>query len=470
MLKLVASPFAVGVVSRFSGQVIAFVTVMVASRFLDLAEFGTFVLAWAAAVIANSFVFTGFYQALLRSPDPEHDRDTFFWLIFAVGLFSALVIGVIGLMVGGTAAALGQAFLLLAPIPVLMSMVAWNEALLVSAKRIRAASAYTILSEGSALIVAYFCLTAGYGLFSLIAARYAMAIVAIVLTSALVGKRPRLGINRETVRGCRTTVPALWGTTAMGMASNYGTDIVLGAFLNPVAVGAYRGGARIATTISDLVLQPMVMLSWSRFTNLEKQGRVDLMKQAWLENMGLAAALVWPVMISVALLSPELVLVTFDETWLPAAPIVALLSLSRALRFFSTLLEPTMICCGKPGIQLKIRFVGVVLLMICLLTFGRFSVEAAGMAHLVTSAVVGVLAIWATIAVLGLDRRDLATTFLPGLGLALVCAIAILGTNQMRADMGSAAGLFATISLLFVIWLIAMVAGFRSNVLALPKP
>jgi O-antigen/teichoic acid export membrane protein len=470
VLKHLTSAYAVGVMSRISGQIIAFATVMIASRFLNLAEFGTFALAWAAAVIANSFVFTGFYQALLRSPDPEADRDTFFWLIFGVGAFSTVVIGSVGLMAGGLATQAGLAFCALAPIPMLMSPVAWNEALLVSAKRVRSASSYIILSESFGLIVAYFCLKAGYGLFSLIAARYAMAIVSIVVTSALVRNWPQLRMIRKTVHGCKTTVPLLWGTTAMGMFSNYGTDIILGAFLNPVAVGAYRGGSRIAVTISDLVLQPMTMLSWSRFTRLEKENRPDLLSDAWVENMTLTAALVWPVLLAVALLSPELVSVVFDETWLPAAPVLTLLSLSRAARFFSTLLEPTMICSGKPGVPLKIRFIGVVLLLASLLTFGRFSVEAAATAHLSTSVVVGVMSIVATITVLNLSRRDLMVTFLPGLLLAGAFGAVILATSEMRIEMGPTAGLGATVGLLAVIWLVAMVLGIRRKILVFPKP
>jgi len=474
VLRLVASPFAVGVFSRFSGQIIAFVTVMLASRFLDLAEFGTYALAWAGAVIANSFVFTGFYQALLRSPNPDRDRDTIFWLIFSVGAFSALVIGMVGLIAGGMATPAGQAFCLLAPIPVLMSLVAWNEAQLVGAKRIRSASSYVIVSEGCALIVAYLCLKQGYGLLSLIAARYTMVSVAIILTSALVRKRPLLRINRETVLGCRTTVPPLWGTTAMGMFSNYGTDMVLGAFLSSVAVGAYRGGARIAMTVSDLVLQPMVMLSWSRFTGLEKDARPDLMRGAWVENMTLAAMMIWPAMISVALLAPEMVLVVFDETWLPAAPIVALLSISRAIGFVSALLEPTMICRGRAAAQLKIRLIGVTCLLVSLLAFGRFSVGAAAMAHLSTSVVVGTLSIRAMAGVLDLGRRDLIRTFLPGLILAAVCATAIVSTTPLRAgldpSMDPSVGLFATIGLLAGIWLIAMIIGFKRRILVLPSP
>lgn len=470
VISYFTSPFSVGVMSRLSGQVLAFVTVMIASRFLDLTEFGVYVLAWAAAVIANSFVFTGFYQAFLRSSDPDRDCDTIFWLIFLVGAIGALIIGSIGLLLGGMATQEGQAFCLLAPLPMLMAPVAWNEAQLVAAKRVRSASSYIILSESCALIVAYLGLKAGYGLLSLIAARYAMAIVSIAVTTTLVGKMPKFRMSNKTLQECRTTVPPLWGTTAMGMFSNYGTDLVLGAFLNPIAVGAYRGGSRISVTIFDLVMQPILLLSWSRFTRLEKENRMDLVKSSWRDNMALAAAMIWPVMCSVSLLAPELVSVVFDETWLPAAPIVIWLSAARSVGFLSALLEPTMICSGKPRVQLRVRFIGFVLLMVTLLAFGRFSAEAAGAAHLVTSIVVGVLAISATVTVLGLTRRELIETFLPGLFLAGTCGVVIVATTQMRADMAQAAGLFATIGLVVVVWLVAMIAGFKRKVVALPKP
>ncbi|MFN3146564.1 MAG: oligosaccharide flippase family protein [Paracoccaceae bacterium] len=65
--------------------IICFTAVAIASRFLDLQAFGTYSLAWAVTVIANTFVFTGFYQALLRSTEFERDRDSLFWLMAAVG-------------------------------------------------------------------------------------------------------------------------------------------------------------------------------------------------------------------------------------------------------------------------------------------------------------------------------------------------------------------------------------------------
>jgi O-antigen/teichoic acid export membrane protein len=470
LISYFTSAFAVGVMSRFSGQIIAFVTVMAASRYLNLAEFGVYVLAWAAAVIANSFVFTGLYQALLRSSDRDRDRDTIFWLIFFVGVIGALLIGLIGMLLGGLATQEGQAFCLLAPLPILMAPVAWNEAQLVASKRIRSASSYIVISESCALLVAYLGLKAGYGLISLIAARYAMVVVSIAVTGAVVRKLPKFRMNKETLRDCRSTVPPLWGTTAMGMFSNYGTDLVLGAFLNPIAVGAYRGGSRISVTIFDLVLQPILMLSWSRFSSLESENRPDLVKSSWMDNMALAAAMIWPVMCSVSLLAPELISVIFDKTWLPAAPIVIWLSVARSIGFLSALLEPTMVCSGKPRVQLRVRFIGFVVLMVTLLAFGRFSAEAAGAAHVVTSLVVGVLSITATITVLDLNRRDLISTFLPGIVLAVICAVVIMASVQMRSNMGQAEGLFTTIGLVAVVWLVVMVIGFKRKIIALPKP
>ncbi|MFN3146567.1 MAG: hypothetical protein ACE368_15635 [Paracoccaceae bacterium] len=43
------------------------------------------------------------------------------------------------------------------------------------------------------------------------------------------------------------------------------------------------------------MLQPLMMLSWSRFTRLEKENApLDDLRRTWLDNMGVAAAILWP--------------------------------------------------------------------------------------------------------------------------------------------------------------------------------
>ena len=478
MLGVLTSPYAIGVASRFLVQIVAFVQVMIASRYLGLAEFGIYALAWAATVIANSFVYTGFYQALLRSPDIGRDRDTLFWAILAVGLAGGAVIGGIGFGIywnfgaftGSVSATTALALCLLAPIPILRAPAAWNESQLIQEQRVRSASSHVVASELCAALVGWLCLRAGYGVLSLIAARYAAVAVELTITTLLIRRVPKLRVDRMTLAQARKTAVPLWGTTAMGMFSNYGADLILGVFLNPAAVGAYRGGARISQTVSDLVLQPLTMLSWSSFTQLEKQGAQQGMRDVWVQNMGFGAVLLWPILACVALLAPELVSVVFDETWLPAAPIVAILCLARAIRFLSVLLEPALICNHQGQRQLRIRFIGAVLLLACLLGFGRYSGAAAAYAHVATSVVVAALSLIAMMGLLQITMRDLARALLPAGAIGGVC-VAVVFTSQGWRDAGDPGfGLALTVAALVAVWLVLVGLALRARLLNLPRP
>lgn len=471
MLRQLASPYAVGVASRVAGQLISFLAVAIASRFLDLEAFGTYALAWAVTVIANTFVFTGLYQALLRSRAFEEDRDTLFWLLAGVGGLGTAAILCIGMLAGGAADQMGWTLLALAPIPLLIVPTAWWEAQLVRSRRVRAASLYVVVAEASGLLTAWTMLRAGWGVEALIASRYASTAVGLMLTGGLIRALPRLTLRRATARDAGATALPLWGTTSVGLFSNYGADLILGAFLNATAVGAYRGGARIAMTASDLVLQPLMMLSWSRFTRIEKEGAgTGGLKDAWLENMAIAAAILWPMVATVTLLAPELVVTILDETWLPAAGIVAILSVSRGLSFLTALLEPTMMTTGRAGVQLKIRLFGAVSLLILLLAFGRLGAEAAAWAHLGSSALVGTVALVAMSRALRLRPADLIAAFLPGVALTSLTVAAILGTETQRASLGPDVGLLLTVLAVAAAWALPMLIFLRRRVLVLPAP
>jgi O-antigen/teichoic acid export membrane protein len=469
MIARLASPYAVGVASRLGIQVLAFAQMMVASRYFDLAEFGVYALGWAVCVIANSFLYTGFYQALLRSTRFEEDRDSAFWAIAAIGGGAAAVMAAVGLALGGPAATTGAMFLLLAPIPALRSLCAWNESQILRAGKVRIVSSYPVATEALALAVLVVGLSQGLGLLSLVAGRYAALLGDLLLTTGVVRALPGLRVSAAALGRLRGTALPLWGTSALGMFTQYGADLILGAFASPAAVGAFRGGSRISQTVSDLVLQPLTILSWSRFTGLEKAGQAHRMGQAWLENMGLGAFMLWPVLVSVALLAPEIVVVVFSDTWLPAAVVVTILCVARGLRFLSTLLEPALICADRGRQQLTIRSIGAAVLLAGLLLFGRHGVEAAGYAHVASGAVVAVLSLRAILPALRVSLKETARALAPGFAAAVVCGLAVAATQEMRQAMGPAQGLALTVALLACLWLAFLVWGFRRRLLALPQ-
>ncbi|KAF0675863.1 oligosaccharide flippase family protein [Profundibacterium mesophilum] len=465
MKKFLSAPFLLGVGTRIGSQIIAFVLVMIASRYLGLTAFGTYALAWAAAVVANTFVFTGLYQAVLRSDDADREMDQLFYLMLGVGLVGSTIIAGAGLLAPG---AVGAALLAIAPIPTLQSLPAWNEARLVQSGRVRSASAYTLAAEASALGVALVGFRHGMGIGSLIAARYGAVLVAAVLTTALSPRLPRLRRVPGTARRSLRTALPLWATASVGMFSNYGADLMLGIFLNPAAVGAYRGGARIAMTASDVVVQPLMMLTWARFSRLERNGELSRLGAAWHETISFSVALIWPVMASVALLSRDLVLTLFNETWLAAAGVVSILAIARSFQSFSVLLEPTMICSGRPGVQLRIRAIGAAILLVALLVLGRHGGEMAAIAQLLTGLCVALLALHAMLGQLGLGPHAALAAMRPGAGLTLACIAVIIATRELRADWPGPQGLGLTVALLALVWVGIMALFLRKGILVLP--
>lgn len=471
VLAKLTEPYLVGVASRILGQVIAFVTVAVASRHLDLAVFGTYALAWAASVIGNTFVFTGFYQALLRSKAFDRDRDPLFWLNAGVGAVFTLGILGFGLIAGGPGTAQGFALVALAPIPFLIVPAAWWEAQLVREKRVRAASLYVLISETAGLAVAILMLSRGWQIEALIAARYTAVLTGLALTGGLVRTLPRLRANRATVRSAAETALPLWGTSSVIQFTNYGADIILGAFAAPAMIGAYRGGARIAITASDLVVQPLLMLTWSRFTGLEKGGSDPAaLRSAWRENMALGAAILWPMNAAIALMAPELVVAILDETWAPAAGIVSILCLSRAIAFLGALLEPVMTTAGRGRVQMAVRLAGGGTLLVLLLGFARHGAEAAAYAHLASSVVVAGLALAAIGRTLSLTQSVVTRAFWPAIALSVVVVAIVLATRAPFGTLGDVPGLMIRVALISSGWLALAAVFLNRRLLVLPSP
>ncbi|RMD95060.1 MAG: translocase [Alphaproteobacteria bacterium] len=471
VLRQITSPFAVGVGARLAAQLIAFATVILAARYLTLADFGAYALAWAVTVILATFVFSGLHQALLRSRDLAAELDTLFWLMAAVGATGTAVMLVGGFASGGNATALGRMFWSLAAIPLLQAPVSWLEAQLVRQGRVRAAAIVLAGAELAGLAVAAAALEAGLGDLALALGRHAMVLAALAMTLALVRRLPRPVFRRDRLGAIGATVAPLWTTSTLAMFSNYGADLVLGAFLNPAAVGAYRSGARIATTLGELIVQPLTRLSWPRFARLEKEenGRSRI-RAAWLENMAVGAMLLWPIACGLSLLATELVEVTFGRDWSPAAPVVAILALARALRLFSALLEPALICTGHSRSQLRIRIAAAALLLALLLGFGRLGAREAALAQLCTAAALAAMALPVQARRLGITAGQMWRCFFPGLALTLVCAGAIILTAPLRSALPGAPGFLATLALLATIWTAAIAAALRSGRIALPTP
>lgn len=464
------SAFAVGLASRLFVQLFALVQIMLASRFLGLAEFGSYALAWACAAIFTAFIFTGYFQAFLRSQKPDEDRNTIFGAMFAVGITALFLLLLAGALIGDHQPLTSHFFIAIAALPLIDSVSAWNEVHLMRKGRIRTISVNSAVSEAAATIVLTIGLLGGLGPMSLVMARYTASVVNVSFSAIFVRRFPVPSFDLSVLRrGKRTALP-LWMSTGAAMLTNYGVDLILGVFLNPSQVGAYRGGARISQTAGDLVQQPLMILTWSHFSRILGDNRQSLIASAWRTNMSLGTAVAWPLMLCVALLSEELVSVILDVSWLPAAVIVSILSIVRAIRILTSLLEPTLTSFDRQYLQLKIRVFGLAMTFLAILLFGRHSAEQAAMVQVYTATVVAIISLVVMRRILNINIRDLFYTFLPAILLSGACGLFVLITEPIRTSTEPTTGLIITLLGLLLLWGGAASVALSKQILRWPSP
>lgn len=470
LLATLTSAFVVGLASRLAVQLFALVQIMMASRHFGLADFGAYALAWACAMIFASFMYTGYYQALLRSRTPDEDRNTVFSVMLGIGMLASAALLVTGTAIVADQSLTSQICLAFAVLPLMDAVVAWNDVHLLRDARVRTSSLINAAAEALATLVLLIALRQGLGAMSLVLGRYTAVTVQLTLTSAAVRRLPGLALRRDVLRrGWPTAIP-LWISSGAGMLTNYGIDLILGAFLNPSQVGAYRGGARISQTAADLIQQPLTILTWSRFSRLDKNGHRHRISAYWRVNMSFAAAAAWPVMLCVGLLAEEIVTVVLDESWLPAAAVIGILSLMRAIRILSMHLEPTLVSFDRQYLLLKIRLFGLALLMAAMFAYGRFGATEAAYAQLFTVAVMAAVSLAAASRIVQITGRDMARTFVPALLISLLCGGLVLGTGGLRASAGPAAGLLLTLLGVAVLWCAAVALSLSKRLLRWPTP
>ncbi len=468
--KTLTSAFVVGMVSRLLIQLFALAQIMMASRYFGLADFGAYALAWACAMIFASFMYTGYYQALLRSRTPDQDRNTVFTVMFLIGALASLVLLATGTLIVETQSLTSRICLAFAVLPLLDAVVAWNDVHLLRAARVRTSSLINAAAEALATVVLLMALREGMGAMSLVLGRYTAVSLQLILTCGAVRRLPGLALRVDVLRqGFPTAVP-LWASTGAGMLTNYGIDIILGAFLNPSQVGAYRGGARISQTAADLIQQPLTMLTWSRFSRLDKNGHRHRIRNYWRVNMSFAAVAAWPVMLSVALMAEEIVTVVLDEAWLPAAAVIGILSLMRAIRILSMHLEPTLVSFDRQYLLLRIRLFGLGLLLVAMFLYGRFGAIEAAYAQVITVAVMAVLSLTTAGRILAITTHDMLRTFLPGLIVSVLCGFFVLATDDLRDLVSPTLGLVATLLGLILLWSAAVALALMKKMLRWPTP
>lgn len=325
----------IAMVSRASNQIFLIGVTLVATRYLNPADFGVFALATAFVTLARTLLYAGPFEYLMKAPDLEKSATE--CLVANIALAGCATIILAGIAIASPlifqSDAVESVLLMLAPSVLIASVGSWEESQLLRKGNVRAYYMITMAVEFVSSGLAIVMLIRGYGLIALVLQNYLrVSLLTIVYRFMLTLPKLRR-IDRQHLGTIVRWSTSRYGSVALSFTSNYGADFILGAILSPASTGVYRAGSRIVSAASDIFAQPGAIMSMTGLSRRYAAGKPA--DGQWLTMFSGLALLGWPALAGMALVADRLAPVALGERWAAAGPVIAVLCIARLSGFLT---------------------------------------------------------------------------------------------------------------------------------------
>lgn len=372
------------VISQAS-QLILFIA---AARILSPAEFGIFALVSTVALLLLRMSEVGWAPYIMSwQGDDTVPRQVLMVAILTGAATSVLATGAALLAPAfGAGPVVANLLLLFAPWVVIATTSSAQKGMMIWRDGLRGSAIAESLGEVAGMAVALVTLYAGAGVYALVYGRLTYQVTHLAISFAVTRRTPLWGMKREELRALGRYSLQIFSSRFILNLRLYIATFIIGGFLGAAPVGYYRAAQRLVGSVAEIIGAPSLTLAWAMFRQARDAHGArseGFQKQANL-YFKLLFAVGIPVFIWLTLMGEDLISGLLGDKWLPALPVVGILSLARALSLPATATEPILSLSGE------IRRLPVFTLI--------FLVVAAAMTTL--GAMIGLTAVaWAQVAV-----------------------------------------------------------------------
>ncbi len=422
---------ALTVAERVISQIAQFTVFVVAARILGPADFGVFALASASAILLLRVAEVGWAPFIMSTSGD----DTVPRQVLLMAILAGVVVGGIGLcgaVIAGQLAVPPEVVWLMALFSIWVMMANTSSAqkgILIWQNKMKASAICEITGEIVGLIVAISTLLSGWGLLSLAFARLSYQSTHLTLSFAITRLSPKTGMTRELMHDLWVFSSQIFTARMLINIRLYAATFIIGGYLGPAAVGFFRAADRLVSAAAEVIAVPGQLLAWTLLRKARDDGdaagqatRINAQVSQHIKMLFVAGA---PIFVWMMVMSDELIGGLLSAEWAPAAPLVAILAISRLLFLFGIVTEPLMSIVGQakrlPGFTLMVLVVSVALTFLAV----QFGVYAVAWSQVVIASIVTVATVWLFRKHADIAWRGVATE-LRGVLLPLACGVGTL--------------------------------------------
>ena len=303
-------------VERFSNQGISFFFSILLARMLDPSDFGIIAMITIFFAVAQSFVDSGFSNALVRKTDRmEEDLSTCFYFNIAVGLVAYIVLFFIAPFV---ATFYNQP--ILSPIiritglgVVLNSLCVVQQALFTIKIDFKSQAKVTLSATLISGIVGVILAYQGYGVWALVWQGVILALVRMGLLWIMSKWHPKTGFSKDSFHylfgyGSKLLVSGLLDTIYNNIY-----PIVIGKFYTPAQLGNYSRALSFAQLPSSNITSILQRVTFPVLSTI--QDDKSRLQTNYRRLLKLSAFIVFPLMMGLAAVAFPLIRIVLTPKW-----------------------------------------------------------------------------------------------------------------------------------------------------------
>lgn len=303
-------------VERFSNQGVSFIFSIILARILAPSDFGIVAMIGIFFAVAQSFVDSGFSNALVRKTDRrEEDLSTCFYFNIGVGIVAYIVLFLIAPFIADF---YNQP--ILSPIiritgfgVVLNSLCVVQQALFTIKidfkSQAKVTLSATIISGIVGVVLAY----QGYGVWALVWQGVVMSLVRMGLLWLMSKWRPKAGFSKDSFHYLFGYGSKLLASGLLDTIYNNIYPIVIGKFYSPAQLGNYSRALSFAQLPSSNITSILQRVTFPVLSTI--QDDLPRLQTNYRRLLKLSAFIVFPLMMGLAAVAFPLIRVVLTPKW-----------------------------------------------------------------------------------------------------------------------------------------------------------
>jgi O-antigen/teichoic acid export membrane protein len=405
---------------------------LVAVAELSPAAFGSFSVAWVTTVIANTLIYTGSYEYLLRVHDIDDVKHSAFGVLFCQGLLGTTLLFAGGLIAGASGNDASRvSFFAMMPVPILTACCCWCDALLTRRGHTATVGALLFVAELLGACSMVVTLRLGWGYAALLVWRLSATTLSFLLLALFTDGAPRFAWSRAAMVSTLKAALPLQGTSLLSLLATYAADLMLAWRFSPAASASYRAAARVAVTGADVFTQPLRSMTWAAMGEREREGDREGMGKLYLDQLRMLSFFAWPTLVCLSVFSARMFAAISKADWSESGPLLSVLAIGRMANLMQFFVGPVLVCTGRSTTYVRLQTVVTAITLTALgisTLFGALPVAVCDMVLQIGFAVFATSLIRSSIE---LRWLDIISALAPACLVSLACAS--LGEIAFRA-------------------------------------